>query len=125
MDNNILAVPEHFELICKQSQKNKIKIDFNQGLDHRLLTPKIVKILKETSHTEYRFSFDHPSYLLTVDKAITLLQEEGIKRCEWYILVGFNTTFEEDLERCNYLKERNQGVYIQRYEDCYSKKEYI
>jgi hypothetical protein len=124
MDNNILALPEHFEKICKQAQENKIRVDFNQGLDHRLLTPEIVKILKQTPHVEYRFAFDHPSYLPTVDKAITMLQAEGINRCTWYVLVGFNTTFDEDLERVNYLKSRNQNAFVQRYETCYNKTAY-
>lgn len=116
LDNNILALPEHFELICRQAQENKIKIDFNQGLDHRLLTSEMAELLKKTSHKEYKFAFDHPSYLTTVDRAINILQKAGINRCTWYVLVGFDTSFEEDLERCNYLKTRNQNAFIQRYE---------
>jgi len=114
-DNNILAFPEHFESICKQSLELGITLDFNQGLDHRLLTPDIVKLLSMISHKEYHFAFDHPSSLKSVDRAIDLLQSEGINRCIWYVLVGFNTTFQEDLDRLNYLKERNQNAYVQRY----------
>ena len=115
LDNNILALPEHFELICKQARENKIRVDFNQGLDHRLLTQRIVDLMKSISHIEYRFSFDHPSFLPTVDRVITLLQKNKINRCNWYVLVGFNTTFQEDLERLNYLRKRNQNAYLQRY----------
>lgn len=114
-DNNILAIPEHFENICRQSLELKVTLDFNQGLDHRLLTSEIAKLLKTISHKEYHFAFDHPSYLKGVDKAIDLLQAEGINRCIWYVLVGFNTTLKEDLARLNHLKERNQNAYIQRY----------
>ena len=114
-DNNILALPEHFEHICRQSLTFKLTLDFNQGLDHRLLTSDIVKLLKKISHKEYHFAFDHPSYLKSVDKAIDLLQLGGINRCIWYVLVGFNTTFQEDLDRLNYLKERKQNAYVQRY----------
>ncbi len=121
-DNNILAIPNHFEWICRQSLNMKVKLDFNQGLDFRLLTPDIVKLLKVTSHKEYRFAFDHPSYLKGVDKAISLLQSEGINRSIWYVLVGFNTTFQEDLDRLNYLKDRNQNAYVQRYK---RNKQYI
>lgn len=114
-DNNILALPEHFESICKQSIEHNLALDFNQGLDHRLLTPEIVKLLKAISHKEYHFAFDYPSYLKSVDRAIDLLQNEGINRCIWYVLVGFNTTFQEDLDRLNHLRERNQNAYVQRY----------
>ena len=33
----------------------------------------------------------------------------------WFVLVGFNTTFEQDIERLNYLRSRNQNAYVQRY----------
>ena len=114
-DNNILALPDHFDKICCEANIHKITLDFNQGLDFRLLTPKIVKTLKDISHKEYHFAFDHPSYLKGVDRAIDILREEGINRCTWYVLVGFNTTFQEDLDRLNYLKEHNQNAYVQRY----------
>jgi hypothetical protein len=116
MDNNIIALPEHFTIVCQQAIDNKIKVDFNQGLDHRLLTDELCKTLARTPHLEYRFAFDHPSYKKTVDRAIDILLSNGIKRSTWYVLVGFNTTFEDDLWRCNYLKERNQNVFVQRYE---------
>lgn len=124
LDNNILALPEHFALICKQAQNNKIRIDFNQGLDHRLLTPEIAELLHKTPHKEYKFAFDHPSYLPKVKLTIDMLQDVGINRCTWYVLVGFNTTFDEDLWRCDYLKAKNQNVFVQRYETCYAKTQY-
>jgi hypothetical protein len=114
-DNNILALPEHFAFICQQARENNIKLDFNQGLDHRLLTPEIVDLLLSTRHHEYRFAFDHPSYITSVDKAIDLLQSKGINRCSWYVLVGFDTTFQQDLDRLNHLRERNQLAFVQRY----------
>ena len=115
LDNNILALPEHFELICRQARENKIRLDFNQRLDHRLLNQNIINIMKSISHAEYRFAFDHPAYKSTVSKAITLLRKNKINRCQWYVLIGFNTTFQEHLERLKYLKRRNQNAYVQRY----------
>lgn len=116
-DNNVLALPEHFAFICNQARENNLRVDFNQGLDHRLLTPEIVDILNSFSHPELHFAFDHPKLINSVDKAITLLQSKGINRCNWYVLVGFGTTFEEDLERLNYLRERKQNAYVQRYKN--------
>lgn len=114
-DNNILAIPEQFELICKQAIDNNIRLDFNQGLDHRLLTPEICKILKRIRHKEYHFAFDNPGYKRSVSHAIDLLQAAGINRSIWYVLVGFNTSLSEDISRLNYLKERNQNAFVQRY----------
>lgn len=115
LDNNILALPEHFELICSQLKKEKLIVDFNQGLDHRLLNQDTVDLLKSIRHKEYRFAFDHPTSKPTVEKTIKLLKKNGINRCSWYVLVGFDTTIEEDLERLNYLRAENQVAYVQRY----------
>lgn len=125
LDNNILALFDHFKLICEQIKKEKLCVDFNQGLDHRLLNQDAVNLLKSVSHAEYRFAFDHPSYLQSVEKAVDLMQKNGLQRCFWYVLVGFNTTLEDDFKRLNYLRERNQNAYVQRYKTCTGKKEYI
>lgn len=125
MDNNILALPEHFELVCRQARDNRIKVDFNQGLDHRLLTPEIVELMTSISHVEYRFAFDHPSMFPSVERALDLLQGNGINRANWYVLVGFDTTHEEDLARLNYLRERGQRAYVQRYETHYHDPFYV
>lgn len=125
LDNNILMFPEHFKLICSQLRKEKLCVDFNQGLDHRLLTQDIIKDMRSISHIEYRFAFDHPSYLPTVEKAIALLQKNKINRCSWYVLVGFDTTFEQDLMRIKYLKEHNQNAFVQRYKTVRGDKKYI
>lgn len=114
-DNNILALPEHFTLICEQAKKERVELDFNQGLDYRLLTPEIVDILKSIKHHEYRLAFDEPAYIDGVEKAIRLLQSKGINRCLWYVLVGFDTTFQQDLDRLYFLKKHNQNAFVQRY----------
>lgn len=125
MDNNILALPEHFKLICEQAIKHKIRVDHNQGLDHRLLNDENCELLKRTPHKKYHFAFDHPSYLQSVEKAIDLLNRHEIKWSTWYVLVGFNTLFEEDLFRLNFLKEHNLNAYVMRYSSVKSKKKYI
>lgn len=115
LDNNILALPNHFFKIALQIRKEKLKVDFNQGLDCRLLTDEIAKTLSGLSHSEYRFAFDTMAMESEVDKTIKLLRRYGIKRCTWYVLVGFNTTFKEDLYRLNFLRDRNQNTFVQRY----------
>ena len=116
LDNNILAMPEHFELICRQAQERKLRIDFNQGLDHRLLTDDIAATMKKTRHKgEWRFAFDHPDMIDSAKEALRLLQKHGIKRAFWYVLVGFDTALKEDLFRLNYLRDEGQTVFVQRY----------
>jgi len=114
-DNNILHSPEHFEHNAKQAIEHKLTLDYNQGLDHRKLTPEIVDIMKSFKHKEYHFAFDSPNSIDTVEYAIDLLQSKGIMRCNWYVLCGHNTTHAEDLFRLNYLRSRNQNAYVQRF----------
>lgn len=124
LDNNILALPKHFGLIASQIKKEHIRVDFNQGLDCRLLTEDICELLSSISHREYHFAFDDIKLKPQVEKAINLLQQQGINRCIWYVLVGFNSTIEEDLERLNFLRDRNQNAFVQRYTG-YKDKKYI
>jgi hypothetical protein len=115
LDNNALADLLWFKYNCKIAQIHKIILDWNQGLDHRKLTPDVVDVIKETPHKELRFAFDNPESINTVEKAIKLLKNKGINRCNWYVLVGFDTTFERDLFRLNYLRDNGQNAYVQRY----------
>ena len=116
MDNNVLALPDHFMQVCRQAQEHKLMLDWNQGLDHRLLTDKLVATMKQTRHKgEYRFAFDHPDMIDTVKKALTMLRWHGINRSFWYVLVGFNTILKEDLFRLNYLRNQGETVFVQRY----------
>lgn len=122
LDNNILALSKHFKLICSQLRKEKLRVDFNQGLDCRLLNKDMVKELKSIRHIEYRFAFDSMKIEPQVIKAIKLLRKYKINRCNWYVLVGFNTTFKEDLIRLNLLRKLNQNAYVQRYNFTQDKK---
>lgn len=115
LDNNILALPNHFKTICFQIRKEKIRVDFTQGLDCRLLNEENIKELATILHKEYHFAFDDISYEKAVLDAIKLLRDNGIKRSTWYVLIGFNTDFENDYYRINLLRENNQNVYVQRY----------
>lgn len=115
LDNNILADTDHFKKICGQARDNFIRVDFNQGLDFRFLTMDVVKELKTIRHKEFRFAFDDPGDLQRVGNAIDLLQNNGLRSSIWYILVGFNTIFKEDLMRLNYLRKRGQTAFVMRY----------
>lgn len=114
-DNNILAKPNHFESICKQAQRENIRLDFNQGLDYRLLNKHIIDVLKDTRHLEYRFSYDQINDKEEIIRAIKLLKQYGINKSMWFVLVGYDTNKEEDMERLILLKNLGQDAYVQRY----------
>lgn len=116
-DNNVLAVPEQLLINAEQARTYKLSLDYNQGLDHRKLTPEIIDITKTYKHPELHFAFDSPSLIGTVEKSIDMLQSKGITRSTWYVLCGFNTTLKEDLFRLNYLKSRNQNAFVQKFKE--------
>lgn len=117
LDNNILALPKHFFKISKQLKKEKLKVDFNQGLDFRLLTDNICKELFSLRHVrEIRFAFDNLSYKSSVIKALELLKKNGLKdwQTRWYVYVGTKDTLNTVLERVNLLRDAKQLVYLMK-----------
>ena len=128
MDNNILADPEHFKKIAQQLKKENLKVDFNQGLDFRLLTPEICKILLGLKHKyEIRFAFDYLAYKPMVEKALKMLREAGLKdwKTRWYVYVSPTDTFETVYERMKFLYDNKQAVYVMRDRKIYHKPEFI
>ena len=117
MDNNILALPDHFMKIARQLKKENLSVDFNQGLDHRLLTPEICKELLGLKHTkDIRFAFDDIKFMPSVKKALSLLNEAGLKKWKtrWYIYISPEDTYDTVYPRMKYLHDNKQGVYVMR-----------
>jgi hypothetical protein len=113
-DNNILALPEHFAYVCDQAQHEKVRIDFNQGLDWRLVSEDIMSIMARTKVQRYwRFSWDN----IKEDPTPVLNQMKNVYRLPIcvYVLVGFNTTEDEDLYRVNTLKYHGMDVFAMNY----------
>jgi len=128
LDNNILALPEHFKKIASQIKKENLIVDFNQGLDHRLLTPEICEILMELKHKqEIRFAFDNIAYKPTVLKALEMLKQAGLKDwgSRWYVYVGERDNFQTVYERMKLLQDHKQAVYVMRDKEVYSRPEFI
>ena len=128
MDNNILALPEHFKKICFQIRKENLRVDFNQGLDHRLLTKDLCRELLSLKHIyEIRFAYDDVIFKPTVLKALKMLKNAGIKDwgSRWYVYVGEKDTFDTVYERMELLHRNKQGVYLMRDKKVYNKPEYI
>ena len=127
LDNNILALPNHFNKICQQLYDEQLAIDFNQGLDIRLLDEHAIDWLNKVKlNGGVRFAFDFPSLEPIIRRKVALLREQfNRKYILFYVLVGFDTTFEEDLHRCNVLRELGCRPYVMRHEKTPKEKRYI
>jgi hypothetical protein len=115
LDNNILGIPDHFFKISHQLKQEKIRVDFNGGIDFRLLTDDICKELFSLKHLfEIRLAFDDIGYKPKVLKALEMLKRNGLKawQTRWYIYTGVKDTLETVLERCNIIHKEKQLCYI-------------
>jgi hypothetical protein len=106
LDNNILALLGHFIEICQQIKDNSLAVDFNQGLDARLITDEIAYYLTTIRYSQQvRISWDLMKDEKQIKEGIgNLLKYFNPHRIMCYVLVGFNTTEQEDLYRVEYLK---------------------
>ena len=89
MDNNVLACPHGLEQIADMGGQD-VRIDFNQGLDARLITPEVAELLSRCKWIRFvRMSCDTDSMLDVVLRAVERLAKYGVKpyRIFVYLLV--------------------------------------
>jgi len=114
LDNNILSYEKHNELL-EELIDSKKKIDFNQGLDIRLINPENIQLLKEINMWKHlRFALDNPALISLIEDKIELLKELDISfsRIMFYVLIGYNTSFEEDLKRVLFLQNYGFSIFV-------------
>lgn len=104
-DNNILACSdEHFKKVI-DSVIDFGWVDFNQGLDHHLITDYHLEQLQRVKKSIIRFSFDsikeESSFISGVEKT----KEYGFKNIRCYVLIGFNDTPADALYRLELCKK--------------------
>jgi hypothetical protein len=88
-------------------------------MDIRILTPEIAERLKAIRWSgQYHFAFDNMADEAAVKAGISMLKDAGINTrhdVTFYVLVGFNTTEEEDKYRCRLLKELKTNAFVMQY----------
>ncbi|MCK5604863.1 cobalamin-binding domain-containing protein, partial [Candidatus Pacearchaeota archaeon] len=109
LDNNILASPDFkriiheildsgFEKGAKLNRKLR-RLDFNQGIDARLLTVTKMKLLAQTAISPLRLAFDNSRMRKSYEKAVRLACKYGLIRQSTYVLFNFNDTPEDFYSR--------------------------
>ena len=117
MDPNILACKDWRELF-DQIIKTNANIDFNQGLDIRLMTKEKAEYIKQMKIKSIHFAWDKYEdgkiikRKLQEFKNITNYDRHKITV---YILCGFNTTMEQNIERIEYIRSLNMQPYVMLY----------
>lgn len=106
-DNNLLACSrKHFDNVINNLKGIKA-VDFNQGLDARLLTDYHANRLTELDLEYVRIAWDQTSLEKRVMIAIERLVSAGIPKrmIRVYVLIGFNDTPDDALYRLQTLKD--------------------
>lgn len=117
MDNNLLAAPNWQETMTDLI-KERVEVDFNQGLDIRLVNEENVEYLRQVRTKQLRFAFDDIHYETAVREGINLLLRNGIipRKLSFYVLVGFNK-HDTAIDRVEILKSYNVDIYPMIYKN--------
>lgn len=114
LDNNLLAAPNWRQTMADLIAE-ELKVDFNQGLDIRLVNEENVDYLRRVKTKQLRFAFDDIRYEGAVRRGIELLLANGInsRHLSFYFLVGFSN--DDVLKRVNILGSYNVDIYPMAY----------
>lgn len=127
-DPNILACKDWRDLF-RQLISSGAEIDFNQGLDIRLMTREKAHMIDSMRIKDIHFAWDSYS-----DKDIIIPKLEMFARETHnkphnhngtvYVLTNFNSTFEQDLFRINMLRSMNYWPFVMVYDREHADSQY-
>lgn len=119
-DPNILACKDHIELL-QQLADSGAKVNFNQGLDIRLINDNNLDLLKQIKLESIHFAFDRwEDREIIESKLRAFAYKTGYNRNKGkvtvYILTNYNTTLEQDIYRIQLCRELNFSPYPMIYD---------
>ena len=117
LDPNVLACRDWKDILSQLSESGAY-VNFNQGVDIRLLTEEKAKMLGKIKIKHIHFAYDRFQERDMIEKKFKILKEQtGWNRAKVsvYVLTGFDTTIEEDLHRIMFLRSLNFQPYVMRY----------
>jgi hypothetical protein len=110
-DNNLLAASEqHTDKVFDRLEKFE-GVDFNQGLDIRMLNGFHIERLARLKNPKIRLACDSLNDLPRWEVCAERLMEEGLipKRSIYtYALIGWSDTPEEAWERCEFIRKKTK-----------------
>jgi len=119
LDDNLTADEDYCVFVLRDMATWKMEVDFSQGLDIRLMTPKIASALNKVRlWGEIHFAWDSIGYEGAVKEGIEILEAGGVSRHKlmFYVLIGYNTTPEQDLYRVEKLRGWEVEPFVMPYD---------
>ena len=121
-DPNILACTGWKKLL-QQLIDSKSWIDFNQGLDIRLMNEEKAQMITDCKIKQIHFAWDRYEDGKIIIPKLKLFREVYERKKKWnehgkivFVLVNFDTTPEQDLERIYTLRELGYWAYVMIYD---------
>lgn len=120
-DPNILACKE-WKPLLQQLIDSKAHVDFNQGLDIRMMTEEKAEMLSKIKIKKIHFAWDRyqdKDIIIPKLKLFSAIKYKGKNpnhNAIVYVLVNFDTTTEQDLERIYTLREMGYWAYVMVYD---------
>lgn len=130
-DNNLLAASRrHFDIVIDRLKSAGITgVDFNQGLDARLLTSYHANRFTEIDFKCIRLAWDYTPMESQFMRAYEILRRAGIPKSKInvYILIGFGDTPEDALYRLQTVRDLGSYPNPMRYQpiDADKKNSYV
>lgn len=119
LDNNILAYPKHMEVFLELTNK-KIKCQFKQGLDIRLVTPwNSIALSKLNYMGDYIFAFDDIRYQYLVKKKLALMKWRSDWQFKFFVYAHPRMLLANVIERVELLRSWKCLPYLMRDISCW------
>jgi len=128
-DPNILACRE-WEDLLGQLAESKAWVDFNQGLDARLLSSQKIEALNRIKMKEIHFAWDNYGDGDIILPKLEMFAKMGkfkkmAHKAIVYVLCNYDTTIEQDLERVYRLRDLGYWAYIMLYDKEHADKDLL
>lgn len=124
-DPNLLACRDWKDLL-QQLIDSKAKVDMNQGMDARLITPEKMEYIDKVRWSTIHFAWDDYKQKDAVLRGLKCFADNFHRKLDkghWaqvFVLTNFDTTPEQDLERIYTLRDMGFEPYVMVYDKAHA-----
>ena len=120
LDNDFFGNPNWSECV-EEINKYRLRVNFSQGLNIRIISEKQARALasidfrdKSNNMPRITFAWDNIQDEKSIMRGFKRVTDAGIKpyQIQFYVLIGFDSTQEEDLHRVMRIRELGADPYV-------------
>lgn len=118
MDANLIACKEWKDLLHQLIESNAW-VDINQGIDIRMLNEEKTELIKQIKCKNIHFAWDRycdKDFIIPKLEMFKSITQWDFRKLTVFVLTGFDTTIEEDLERIYTLRDMGYNPYVMVYD---------